>query len=53
MSAMERWDEDDFINLMASSIAEQPMTHEQAAQEAIADHRTEQQAQRMGMYECL
>ncbi len=53
MSAMERWDEDEFVNLMTGSIAEQPMTHELAAQEALADHRTEQQAERMGMYECL
>jgi len=53
MSAMERWDEDEFITLMAGSIAEQPMTHEQASQEAIADYRSEQQAERMGMYECL
>lgn len=53
MSAMERWDEDEFITLMAGSIAEQPMTHEQAAREAIADYRSEQQAERMGMYECL
>ncbi len=27
------------------------MTNEQAAQEAIADHRTKAQAQRMGMWE--
>lgn len=53
MIAMERWDEDEFINLMVGHIAEQPMTHELAAQEAIADYRSEQQAERMGMYECL
>lgn len=53
MSAMERWDEDEFITLMADSIAEQPMTHELAAQEAIADYPSEQQAERMGMYERL
>ena len=53
MNAMERWDDDAFVRLMADLLPEKPMTHEQAAQEAIADHRTEQQAERMGMYECL
>lgn len=47
MSAMERWDEEEFITLMAGSIAEQPMTHELAAQEVIADYRSEQQEMRM------
>lgn len=51
MSAMERWDEDELITLMAGSIAEQPMTHELAAQEAIADYHTEQQSMRMGISE--
>lgn len=53
MSAMERWDDDAFIRLVADVLPEQMMTNELAAQEAIADHRTEQQAERMGMYECL
>lgn len=53
MSAMERWDDEAFVRLMADLLPEKPMTHEQAAQEAIADHRSEQQAERMGMYECL
>ena len=53
MSAAERWDDDAFIRLMADVLPEQSMTHEQVAQEAIADHRSEQQAERMGMYECL
>ncbi|GEM_PF-769899 len=47
MSAMERWDEDEFITLMACRLPEQSMTHEQAAQEAIADYRSEQQEMRM------
>ncbi|MGG5836094.1 hypothetical protein [Huaxiibacter chinensis] len=53
MSAMERWDDDAFVRLMRDVIPENQMTNELAAQEAIADHRTEQQAERMGMYECL
>lgn len=53
MSAMERWDDDAFVRLMADLLPEQPMTHEQAAQEAVADYCSEQQAERMGMYECL
>lgn len=53
MTAAERWDEDEFINLMAGSIAEQSMTHELAAQEAIADYHTEQQSMRMGISENL
>lgn len=53
MSAVERWDEDVFVRLMSDVIPEQPMTNELAAQEAIADHRSEQQAERMGMYERL
>lgn len=51
MSAMERLDEDAFLRLMADLLPEQPMTHEQAAQEAIADYRSEKQAERMGLYE--
>ncbi|WP_176691632.1 hypothetical protein [Superficieibacter electus] len=50
MSALERWDDDAFIRLMADLLPEQPMTHELAAQEAIADHRTEQQAERVGVW---
>ncbi|WP_446027856.1 hypothetical protein [Lelliottia amnigena] len=53
MSAAERWDEDAFVRLMKDVIPDQPMTNELAAQEAIADHRSEQQAERMGMYERL
>ena len=53
MSAAERWDDGAFIRLMADVIPDQPMTHELAAQEAMADHRSEQQAERMEMYECL
>ena len=53
MSAAERWDDDAFIRLMADVIPDQPMTHELAAQEAMADRRSEQQAERMGMYECI
>lgn len=47
MSAAERWDEDAFVRLMKDVIPEQPMTNELAAQEAIADHRSEQQEMRM------
>ncbi|HHS9775872.1 TPA: hypothetical protein ACTW8Y_000501 [Raoultella ornithinolytica] len=53
MSAMERWDDDAFILAMGEIIQEQEMTHEQAAQEAIADYQTGRQSERMGMYECL
>ncbi|EMW0295502.1 TPA: hypothetical protein ACRRC6_000439 [Klebsiella pneumoniae] len=49
MSAMERWDDDAFIQAMSEVIPEQEMTHELAALEAIADYRTEQQAERMGI----
>ncbi|MDA4840495.1 hypothetical protein [Enterobacter hormaechei] len=51
MSAMERWDDDAFVRLMADLLPEQPMTHELAAQEANADYRTEQQSMRMGISE--
>lgn len=51
MSAMEKWDDDDFIQAMREVIPEQQMTHELAAKEAIADYRTEQQAERMGLYD--
>ncbi|MDI3361191.1 hypothetical protein QQF21_17610 [Lelliottia sp. V89_10] len=53
MSAMEKWDDDAFVRLMIDVLPQQTMTNELAAQEAIADHCTEQQAERMGMYECL
>ncbi|GKN72028.1 hypothetical protein ACSGEQ_10370 [Klebsiella pneumoniae] len=53
MSAMEKWDDEAFILAMSEVIPEQEMTHELAAQEAIADHLTERQSERMGMYECL
>jgi|GEM_PF-1583096 len=49
-------DEDDFINFMQAMLGplSDQETYEQAAQEAIADYRTEQQAARMGMtYERL
>lgn len=44
-------DEDDFIAFMQSMLGplSDPETYEQAAQDAIADYRTEQQASRMGM----
>ncbi|MGR7336733.1 hypothetical protein ACU6ZE_10570 [Klebsiella aerogenes] len=52
MSAMERWDEDAFIMAVSDAIPEQEMTHELAAQEAIADFKTERQASLMrGIYE--
>jgi len=51
MSAMERWDDDAFVRLMADLLPEQPMTHEQAAKEAITDYHTEQQSMRMGISE--
>ena len=53
MSAAELWDEEAFVRLMKDVIAEPEMTHELAAQEAMADFRTEKQAERMGMYERL
>jgi len=44
-------DEDDFIAFMQGMLGplSDPETYEQAAQEAIADYRTEQQAMQMGM----
>lgn len=53
MSVLERWDDDAFVRLMQDVISEPEMTHKLAAQEAIADYHSEQQAERMGMYECL
>ncbi|HGL4547170.1 TPA: hypothetical protein ACKE7U_001212 [Klebsiella aerogenes] len=52
MSAMERWDDDAFIMAVSDVIPEQEMTHELAAQEAIADFKTERQTSLMrGIYE--
>lgn len=51
MSAIEKWDDDAFIQVMSEAIPEQQMTHELAAQEAMADYRTERQAERMGLYD--
>lgn len=52
MSAMERWDDDAFIMAVSDVIPEQEMTHELAAQDAIADFKTERQASLMrGIYE--
>lgn len=52
MSAMERWDDDAFIMAVSDVIPGQEMTHELAAQEAIADFKTERQASLMrGIYE--
>lgn len=53
MIALERWDDDAFVRLMQDVIGEPEMTHDLAAQEAIADYRSEQQAERMGIHECL
>jgi len=53
MSAAELWDDDAFVRLMQDVIAEPEMTHELAAQEAMADFRTEKQSERIGMYERL
>lgn len=50
MNALEQWDDDAFVRLMKDVIGEHEMTHELAAQEAIADFRSEQQAERMGMW---
>jgi len=49
-------DEDEFVALMRGMLGElaEPMTYEQAAMDAAADYRTEQQAERMGVsYERL
>ncbi|MCB8448176.1 hypothetical protein [Klebsiella aerogenes] len=52
MSTMERWDDDAFIMAVSDVIPEQEITHELAAQEAIADFKTERQASLMrGIYE--
>lgn len=42
-------DDDDFVALMRGMLGElaEPMTYEQAAMDAAADYRTEQQAARM------
>lgn len=49
---MERWDDDTFIMVVSDIIPEQEMTHELAAQEAIADFKTERQSGLMrGIYE--
>lgn len=53
MTAAERWDDEDFIIAMSAVIPEPEMTHELAAKEAIADYRSERQAKRIEMYECL
>lgn len=53
MSALEQRDDDAFVRVMKDVIGEPEMTHELAAQEAIADFRSEQQAERMGIYERL
>lgn len=47
MNAMEKWDDDAFIQAMSEAIPEQQMTHELAAQEAIADYHSEKQAERV------
>lgn len=49
MSALEQWDDDAFVRLMKDVIGEPEMTHELAAQEAIADYHSEQQAMMMGV----
>lgn len=49
MSAAELWDDDAFVRLMKDVIGETEMTHELAAQEAIADFRSEHQAMKMGV----
>lgn len=52
MSAMEKWDDDAFIQAMSEAIPEQQMTHELAAQEAMADFKSERQFSLMrGIYE--
>jgi len=42
--------EDEFVALMRGMLGDlsEPMTYEQAAMDAAADYRTEQQAERMG-----
>ncbi|MCZ4057833.1 hypothetical protein O3W44_00240 [Pantoea sp. LMR881] len=41
--------EEEFVSMMKGALGElsDPMTYEQAAKDAIADYRTEQQAARM------
>lgn len=43
--------EDEFVALMHGMLGDlsEPMTYEQAAIDAAADYRTEQQAERMGV----
>lgn len=44
-------DEDEFVALMRGMLGDlaEPMTYEQAAMDAAADYRTEQQVERMGV----
>lgn len=46
-------EDDEFVALMRGMLGDlaEPMAYEQAAMDAIADYRTEQQAERMGLWE--
>ncbi|WP_444878234.1 hypothetical protein [Citrobacter koseri] len=51
MSAKDRWNDDDFIQLMVGEL-DTALSHDELAQiEANADFRTEQQSMRMGISE--
>lgn len=50
MSIFEKWSDDDFVDLISSELAIE-MNDQLAQCEAIADYRSEQQAERMGLWE--
>ncbi|MCK1065033.1 hypothetical protein [Pluralibacter gergoviae] len=50
MTAVERWDDDGFIIAVSAVIPEPEMTHELAAQEAIADYWSEREEARMNIW---
>lgn len=51
MSAMDRWNDDDFIQLIMGELDTAPSHDELAQIEANSDFRTEQQSMRMGISE--
>lgn len=53
MISAEKMKEINFLLYLIDCLDEGDSDYAIAAQEAIADYRTEQQAERMGIYECL
>lgn len=50
MSVFEKWSDDDFVDLISGELASEMNDH-LAQVEAISDYRSEQQAERMGLWE--